>query len=113
VRDGRFRIRNELAQAIAGDTGLLLVPLRELRSELIAERLELTAPFIDRGEVFVTKGQHLCARFLAGARELKDVSLHLAAWRFVRFEFAGERLIARSAAPRRRNWSTAALRSVR
>jgi hypothetical protein len=33
----------------------------------------LTNPFIDRGEVFVTKGQHLCAWLLAGARELEDL----------------------------------------
>lgn len=66
-------IRAATLPKTVASSDLLLVPPGEFRSELIPECLKLTDPCIDCCEVFAAKGQHLCARLLPGARELKDL----------------------------------------
>ena len=66
-------VGDELAQTIAGDGGLLTIPLGQLGGELVTEDVQLPKAFIHSGEVLVCKGKHFLTGRLARSRKRQNL----------------------------------------
>ena len=69
-----IRVADELTEPAAGDRGVLLVPLADVRRELISELLQTLDPFVDGREVLMREREHVRARRLARSGELENLT---------------------------------------